>query len=185
MRSATSKSSLLLFALLGVMGATFAALAIYACWPSLSGWWNFEQGIRTLATADDFETLVREYASDRRHEWEVNTFLHDVGSETIERSYLRACERAVARWRTAVPPTTYYREGPVGWPSLSTVFQGEGGFVEIRAYEGNDSDGAIIRVARGQFVDEPGQHASSEGAGIEKRPDHRVPRGMLRCNWER
>ncbi|MFH1731705.1 MAG: hypothetical protein ABIF82_08650 [Planctomycetota bacterium] len=145
--------------------------------------WRFNQGIRAVTRSNDFDDLLQDHAGDGKSQWELNTVVNEVESSTVERSYHKACQRAIGHWQAVIPPTTYLRCYEEGWPVLSTVFQGDKGFLEIMVYEGNDSDGTRIRVAHGVFEELFQEGRLFMGSRVETRADHRVPDYMLRCNW--
>jgi len=144
--------------------------------------WRFDQGIRAITRPNDFDALLHAHASDDESCWDLNTFVHEVESSTVQRSYHKACERAIGHWQAAIAPTTYLRYDEEGWPVLSTVFQGDKGFLEITVYEGNDSDGTRIKVGRGVFKDLLRKKSLFMGSRAETMANYRVPGHMLRCN---
>jgi hypothetical protein len=81
---------------------------------------------------------------------ELNTYVNDVGSDSIARCYDAACSRLDAL-RGSLPRQTYYCEDEMTYPSISSIVQLSGQYLEVRAYSGNDSDGVAIRNGTGLF----------------------------------
>lgn len=80
----------------------------------------------------------------------VNTYEDDLTPDSIRRSYTMACRR-LETIRGRYPRTTYSWEDDETWPSVSSVVQFPTGYIEVHAYQGNDSDGVWIRVSPGAF----------------------------------
>jgi hypothetical protein len=81
----------------------------------------------------------------------VNTYENDLSSESIGRCYFMACRRLDAI-RGSYPVRTYSWEDEETWPKVSKVVQFPAAYVEVTAYQGNDSDGVSVRIYPGVFT---------------------------------
>ena len=103
----------------------------------------------------------------------INTFEDEVESETIRRSYYRACQHLDAI-RGSLPRKTYYWEDEITYPGVSSVVQCDSSYIEVLAYQGNDSDGVSVRIHSGRFL-------ATKRAQLRELSTDLLPPGTLRC----
>lgn len=109
------------------------------------------------------------------HGIRVNTFVDDLESESIGRSYYRACRRLDAI-RGGQHRRTYSWEDELTYPRMSSVVQYSSCYIEVEAYQGNDSDGVTVRIGPGVFLAKQRTH-------LRELPTDQLSSGRLRFQW--
>ncbi len=118
------------------------SVSVWLFWPQVTGWLEFRQGVAAIKKHTPDSSVIE------RRSFGANTFTHQFSSTTIERYYNLAA-KMLNQHKTGT--CTYYWEDSMGWPRISTVFQAERHYVEVRASQNNDNDSMAIIFSPNQF----------------------------------
>jgi hypothetical protein len=155
-----------LFLIRGVAICLLASPFVLVSWVFFRGWWEFSAGVRAIKKLNAEETVPRAF------HFQVNTFAHEVSSETIKDYYNRAAVLLAAKSPNV---KTYKWEGEAGGSGVSTILQYADWYVEVTASSGNDSDTVCIQAVPGSF----------QRPNAFLLPNTDLPHGLLRCDWNR